>query len=255
MRLIVALLALLLFVISLAVQLPATWLDYGLTRLSRGAIGMTSAQGSLWNGRGRLQAILPSGQVETLENVTWRVDPGALLKAGLRFEVRREADARPVLEAFAGLAGWRIDKLELSLPASLLGVFSSTLGQLGLSGQMLLSLDGVNGRDSQVAGSGQLLWHEAGSTLTQVHPLGNYRVELQGKGAALDYRLMTLGGNLNLNGAGTWQPGSYPVFTGMAVPVPAQREALAPLLRMIGKDNGAGAYTLVLDANTGLSAR
>ncbi len=248
-------LAVLLLLLLLLAKLPATWLDYTVRHYSRGALGVTATQGTLWRGRGDLQAILPSGEVKTLDKVTWRVDLAALLKGGMRVEVLREADVRPVLDAFAGLSGWTVYKLDLRLPASLLGVFSSTLSQLGLSGQMQFNLDGLGWGAGVIKGGGQVLWQDAGSTVTRVHPLGNYYVALHGKGDALEYRLTTVGGKLDLHGNGTWRPGAYPMFDGQAVPLPAQREELAPLLRMLGKDSGTGIYTLVLDANTGLSAR
>lgn len=255
MRLAAPLLALFLLLVLLLVKLPATWLDYATRGLSHGAVGMTATQGTLWRGSGTLQAILPSGEVHTLDKLNWRVDPRAVLKAGLRIEFQRQGDARTVLSAFAGLGGWTLDKLELRLPANLLGVFSKTLAQLGLSGHILLNLDGVSQAAGRLNGEGEILWQEAGSTLTRVHPLGNYRVEMHGKGDALEYRLMSLGGKLDLHGAGSWRPGTGATFNGEAAPLPAHREELAPLLRMLGKDTGSGAYTLVLDANTGLSAR
>lgn len=255
MKLLTPLLALALMLLLLVAKLPATWLDYALRTASQGTLTMTATEGTLWHGSGSLQAILPSAEVHTLDKLNWRVDPGALLKAGLRIEFKRIGDARTVVSAFAGLGGWSLDKLDLRVPANLLGAFSKTLAQLGLSGQVMVNLDGVSVNAGRLKGEGQVLWQEAGSTVTRVHPLGNYRLELQGKGEAMEFRLMTLGGKLDLHGAGTWRPGAGATFTGEAVPQPAHRQDLAPLLRMLGKDNGAGAYSLVLDANTGLSAR
>jgi general secretion pathway protein N len=255
LKLLTPFLALVLLLLLLVAKLPASWLDYAVRTASRGTLTMTSTQGTLWRGSGTLQAILPSAEVHTLDKLDWRVDARALLKAGLRIEFQRTGDARTVVSAFAGLGGWSLDKLDLHFPANLLGAFSRTLAQLGLSGQVQVNLDGVSEDAGRLKGEGQVLWQEAGSTVTRVHPLGNYRVELQGKGEALEFRLMTLGGKLDLHGAGSWRPGAGATFTGEAAPQAAHREELAPLLRMLGKDTGGGAYTLVLDAATGLSAR
>jgi hypothetical protein len=112
------------------------------------------------------------------------------------------------------------------------------------------------GREAgRIVGDGHVIWRAAGASLAPTRPLGDYRVDLTGQGEVLEYRLTTQGGKLDLRGSGRWRPGSRPVFEGEARPPVEIREELAPLLRMLGKDTGAGAYTLTLDATTGLSAR
>lgn len=246
-----------LFLLLLAVlwRLPATWLDRGVQGISRGAIALVATQGTVWRGSGVLQAVLPSGEVATLERVTWRFDASSLPQGVARLELRREADAKSVLEVRTGVGGWFLGSLDLRFPAGLLGVFSATLGKLGLTGEVHVALRRLGRRDGRLTGDGRLAWHAAGSSLARTRPLGDYRIDLAGKGDAFEYRLYTRDGPLELRGAGRWRPGTNPVFDGEAIPAPKCREELSPMLRMLGKDTGAGAYTLTFDANTGLSAR
>jgi hypothetical protein len=252
----VVLLALVLFPVLLLWRLPATWLDHALRDASGGGVGLVATRGSLWRGEGRLQAILPNGEVANLGDLTWRFEPAELARGGARFVFARRVDGRPVLDATLGATGWwRLRAFDLSVPASLLGRLSTLLGRLDLAGDISARLDDFSWRDGRIAGAGAIDWRGAASGLSRVRPLGEYHVDLAGKGERLEYRLASRGGALALSGYGSWRPGAPPDFRGEAIPAPANRDDLTPLLRMIGKDNGAGGYTLALDANTGLSAR
>lgn len=246
--------ALLLLLGAMLLKAPATWLDHGLQQASRGALGLADGEGSLWRGQGNLQAILPSGDVGNLARVAWHLEPSALLRGGLRLVMTRESDGTPVIDIFVAPSGWTLHRLHGEVPASLLGAFSTTMRDLGLSGRLTFDLRDVGMAGGQVRGDGFVVWSAAGSNLTRLHPLGDYRLELRGLGPTLDYRLTTLGGKLRLSGEGGWRPGANPSFRGEAVPASEHRAELAPLLRILGRENGAG-YTLVLDANMGVAAR
>lgn len=244
----------LIFLGLLVARAPATWLDAAVQRASQGSLTLTACEGRLWRGRGSLQALLPSGDATTLARVAWHLEPSALWRGGARLVMQREADGGVLLDVFAGLSGWTLYRLRLDAPASLLGAFSTTLRDLGLTGAMAFDLRDVGLAGGQVRGDGNVVWSNAASNLTRVRPLGDYRLDLRGQGPALDYRLGTLAGKLRLSGEGTWRPGANPTFRGEAQPAPEQRAELAPLLRILGRENGA-AYTLVLDANMGVAAR
>ena len=63
-------------------------------------------------------------------------------------------------------------------------------------------------------------------------------------GSAVHAALTTLAGPLQLEGKGTWSNGDPPRYLATAR-VPAQhREQLAPLLRLIAVERGAGSFEL-----------
>lgn len=253
-RLLIALLALPLLALGLAILAPATWVDHRLQRLSHGALGLAGAEGRLWRGAGTLQAILPSGDVATLAPVRWSIDPWTLATGRLRLDMLSARDGKPLLAATVSPAGVAIGELRLDVPAALLGSLSPTLREAGLSGRISLRASGVRIDRDAVSGSGELIWREAGSTLTPVYPLGNYTITLTGAGRGVDFRIAGHGA-LALQGTGKWRPDAPLGLDATATPAPGQAQQLVPLLRMIGKQTASGAYQLELDANTGLAGR
>jgi hypothetical protein len=97
-------------------------------------------------------------------------------------------------------------------------------------------------------GGATLEWQSAGSSLSNVQPLGDYRLEIVGAGKTANLKLSTTRGALELTGQGQWEAQKGQIqFAGLAVPRERAAE-LEPLLRLLGEDQGNGKRTLV--ANT-----
>jgi general secretion pathway protein N len=254
-RLLLVALAVLVFLATLLYLAPATWLDAALQRAIGGLIGMADAKGSLWRGNGVIQTVLPSGQVETLDTVRWTIDPWALLAARLHIAMLSERDGKPVIDAVLAPGVVTVSELRLEGPAAMLGALSPTLRAAAVSGRIALRARDVRVDNQANSGGGDLLWRDAGSSLTPVYPLGYYRVELKAAGKGLEFILSTMGGALNLAGNGKWQPGGTLSFSGTATPSPDKTRELAPLLRIIGKETGGDRYQIVFDQNAGLAGR
>jgi general secretion pathway protein N len=240
---------LLLLLISYVVMLPATWFDAGLQHWTQGSLAMTGTTGTLWRGEGSLQAILPNGEAVTLAPASWKVALGELLRLRLHVTLRSVQSGNSILDVSLSPGETRIHEAKLELPAALLGVLSPTLRAAALSGQLALQATDVRLDDGQAAGKAKAMWLGAGSDLSRVRPLGSYMLELDGKDGGLDFRLTTLGGDLNLSGTGRLQPGKVPDYRITAVPAEAKRQELAPLLRMLGREVSPGTYQLTIDRN------
>jgi len=251
-RLLMAALLLVVLGSTYLVLLPATWVDALLQRASRGSLAMTGATGSFWRGEGSLQALLPGGAAVTLTPVRWQVAAAELLALKLHFRAESARDGKPVLDATLTPGGTRIDEVNLELPASLLGVLSPTLREADFSGQILLQVKQVRVARGEAGGSAKAYWKSAGSGLSRIRPLGNYLLDLDGKGDALDFRLSTMGGPLTLAGSGKWRPGKPPEMLVTATPEAGVRQDLAPLLRLLGRDTGQGSYRLTFDQSVGV---
>ncbi len=247
--------ALIVLAMSTLLLAPATWLDWALQRYSHGALTLANAEGRLWHGRGILQAMLPGSQVASLANAAWAVQGRALLKGRLQVRVSDQQTGQAILVAGWSPGGVHLDRAQLQLPAELLGRFSKTLAGLSLTGPMLLTADGVSFSGSTVQGRASLDWRNAGSGMTSVRPLGDYRLDWTGSGDHLAFALMSQGGSLALNGAGIWRPSGDFEFKGEARVAPGKEAELAPLLRMMGRQEGAGVYAINLDSTTGLAGR
>jgi general secretion pathway protein N len=98
-----------------------------------------------------------------------------------------------------------------------------------------------------VQGAATLQWRAAGSALTPVSPLGDYEVRFSAAGPAVHAALSTLEGPLQLDGKGTWSHGARPKFAATARVPAAQQEQLAPLLRLIAVERGAGRFEISSD--------
>lgn len=96
----------------------------------------------------------------------------------------------------------------------------------------------------KVDGTAALEWLNAGSGLSSVQPLGDYRLDITGAEKNANLKLTTLRGDLEFTGQGQWQPQTGQVqINGSALPR-ARPGELESLLKMIGADQGGGKRTL-----------
>ena len=130
-------------------------------------------------------------------------------------------------------------------PASLLAGLGTPWNTLQLGGSLQLSSAGLNmhsrGGQWQLGGDLALDLLNMSSRLSPLPALGSYRVELQGGTAAGDaarLQLRTLGGALQIDGSGQFTATGLR-FRGSAQAAPGQEAALANLLNIIGRRQGA----------------
>ncbi len=229
---------------------PATWLDHLLRRYSDGSLGLGNPQGRLWAGSGTLQAVLPQGAVVTLAPLRWNL--GFVLPAGARLTLVSTRDGRSLLDISAETGGFILHAARLELPAALLGRASPTLGDAELGGQLTLKAQGLGHRDGRFSGQGEIAWDQAASALAGNTILGNYRIQLQGAGESLNAQISTpTPAALTLSGRAQWRLGQVPSLDVTATPAEAERRALEPLLRLLGRQIRPGVYQLILDGNLG----
>jgi len=84
--------------------------------------------------------------------------------------------------------------------------------------------------------------------LTDIAPLGDYRVLLLGEEKDLKITLSTLGGKLLLSGNGLIKSGGKLSLQGTAQATPDQRENLSDLLHHIGPELSPGVFGFSLSA-------
>jgi len=239
----------LILVLSYLVFLPASWLDHALQRWSAGSLGVTGTSGTLWQGQGTLQAILPRGEAVTLAPAAWKVDLGELFKLRLHVTVRSSQNGDVLLDTTLAPGSAWVHEAKLNLPAALLGGLSPTLRAAALSGQLAVQARDLRTGSGHAQGNARVVWTAAGSDISPVHPLGNYQLDLTGQASGVEFQLTTLAGALNLSGSGRIQPGQNPDYRITAIPTAEKRKALAPLLRILGRETAPGTYLLQIDQN------
>ena len=126
-------------------------------------------------------------------------------------------------------------------PAQLLSGLGTPYNTLAFQGPLALNTTGFSvawlaGR-MQVKGGLQLDAQSLSSRLSTVSPMGSYRLALAG-GATPSLQLDTLSGPLQLSGRGQWVGGKLQ-FNGEATSAAEHQTALANLLNIIGRRDGA----------------
>lgn len=229
------------FTLALVATAPATLLDARLDAASDGRLRLADAQGTLWSGTGQLEIRDERGRAGLVKPVAWRLRPATLVRGRLGYEVGLDPGSRP----FAVTIAWSRVELadaEIGLPAAALGHIVPTLATLGFTGDMTVHIPrlaiGRHARD----GNATVHWRNAGSALSPVAPLGDYELRINAQGPTVRTTLHTSQGPLQLDGQGVWAIDGEPEFLATAQ-VPAEfQQRLAPFLRLIAVERGAGRF-------------
>jgi general secretion pathway protein N len=229
------------YVVALAALAPATLIDARLQRMGEGTLRLAEARGSLWSGTGWIEARDAHGKAGIARRLAWRVLPESLLRGRLVAEVELDQAARP-FPVTMSLSRLDIGALRVRLPAAALGLGMPRLAPLRLTGDVQVDVAHLSFARGRTDGAATLQWRAAGSSMTPVSPLGDYEVRISADGPAVRAALSTLEGPLQLEGSGTWTHGAPPDFIVMARVAAAQQAQLAPLLRLIAIERGAGQF-------------
>lgn len=244
LRLVQGALFLLVFVVALVLWAPAALVDTALRQATEGRLSLASAQGTLWRGEGDLllqhdHRFLPLGHYH------WQLSPRF---AAAALEMRLEHDGQ--VAAVLTLQPWqkelKLERVQLALPAQVLPLFLPQLKLYRLGGALQLAGGPFSLRSGHYDGVVQLEWQHASSGLTDLNPLGDYRITVRGEDALLDIALSTLQGKLLLEGGGRLAPEGRGAFSGTARAAAGQEAALSDLLHHIGPETAPGVFGFAL---------
>jgi len=224
---------------------PARWLAAALAGATGGAVLLAEPQGSVWTGSARLVLAGGAGSQDSAAlpgRVQWRLRPAL---TGLSAQVSADCCTRAGPLALHASPRWggahvALADGESALPAALLAGLGTPWNTLQPQGELALATHGLRidwaaGRMS-VAGQAEVTARHLSSRLSTLHPLGSYRLALQG-GDAVALALSTLEGGLQLSGSGRWV-GARLRFSGEARAAPGLEARLANLLNIIGRRQG-----------------
>jgi general secretion pathway protein N len=235
--------ALLGLLLGLCVFAPARWLAWAAAH--SGALALESPRGTLWNGSAQLWLVGGAGSPDRAalpERVRWQLQPDW---GGLRLSLSADCCLPQPLQM---RLGWSAGAPSLTVSDSVSDWPAQTLVGLGTpwntlqpAGRMVLQTRGLGLRWSQqrlhVTGSASLQLQDLSSALSTLQPMGSYQLNLSaGPGAQLT--LSTLRGDLLLSGNGSWTEQGLR-FRGEARAAPGREDALANLLNIVGKREGA----------------
>jgi general secretion pathway protein N len=233
------------FLFGLLVFAPASLMGYALERASGGTLTLAQTAGSVWQGSG-VALLRKKSRYQTLGSYRWTINiPGVALEV-------REGEGAPMIVRYAPFSGSiNIDKLHITLPASIMEIGAPQLGPYQLQGSLEASSDHLTLDNAGLNGKITVDWLRAASGLSEIRPLGDYRILLQGNGGSVDANLSTLSGKLQLTGKGGFDNASGMRFNGTASAAKGSAEAeLNELLHHIGPEISPGVFTLALMPQT-----
>lgn len=234
---------------------PAAWLASAVSSATHQRLVLADARGTLWNGSARL--ILSPGPgsrdaSELPQRLGWTMRPGWIDGGpGLRLTLDQSCCIKPAAPLTASFG---LDRLTVRLPdatpeqpwirwpAGWLSGLGTPWNTLAPDGVIAISAQGFvfegRGAAVNVSGVAQVELRDFSSRLAQVAPLGSYRMGLVGGGQTPQLILTTIQGPLQLSGEGSLGA-KRAQFRGEATAAPGSEAALANLLNIIGRREGA----------------
>ncbi len=236
-----------LFPLFLAATAPASWVAWGLNRLSDGYAQLDGASGYLWAGDGTLVFSLGRERPFALGRLGWELDPWSLLHGRLSLRING-GDARTHLQGEIDLAPGQlvVRDVLVRFPAELVTAFYPPAVLFDPGGNVAVTAASLGVRRDRLEGQATMAWDGAAARFSAVRPLGDYRLYLDGHGEIVMLRVETADGALAVTGAGRWQLDTGEArFDGTAFAA-ARHAELEPLLRLIGRDQGGGRRVFTL---------
>jgi len=237
---------LIVFLAVMVVLAPASLVTGFLERATAGRLTMAKTQGTLWRGTGVL-LLAHDNKFLPLGHYAWNISLTANLS-----QIKVSVDTGVDKPSQLLISPWgnevEVSHGSASLPAQLLSVFAPQLIPYRLSGELALTTERFQINADSNSGTVTVDWKQATSGLTDITPLGDYRILLQGAGSEMKVSLTTLSGKLQLAGNGQMQVGRALTFNGTAQAAPEQKEALSDLLHHIGPELSPGIFSFTLAA-------
>jgi general secretion pathway protein N len=229
------------FIAGLLVFAPASLMGYGLERASGGALSLVQTQGSIWRGSG-VALLRQNSRYQTLGSYRWQLQ---ILSASVQVQA---GDATVMSARYVPFAQRvDVDNLHISFPVSAIDIVAPQLAPYQLRGSLTASSDHLTLDAAGMHGQVTVDWLQAASALSDIRPLGDYRILLQSNGRSLDAQLSTLSGKLKLDGKGSFDNAAGMRFNGTAQATPGTAQAeVTELLHHIGPEVRPGIFALDL---------
>ena len=235
------------FVATLIASAPASVLSSIAESVSKQKFVLANATGTVWQGSATPAIRQRSGSLMVLEKLHWEIDILPLFTGKLVIQLRWE-NVEQALPMVATLSFTQIELSNALLPlnAEFLGEISPLLKPIQLSGQMQISSTQFTLSQQGMNGNAIAEWTNAGSILSAVKPLGQYRINLTGSGTKLDISLKTVSGVLQMEGNGSFAPEQGLRFNGTARAAAESKGGLDELLNNFGPESSPGVRSLNL---------
>lgn len=235
-------LGLVFYFLFLIISIPSGWLAWGLNKYGHGTFVLTQTTGTLWSGQGQLSVSYKRNRPVNIGYVDWNIGSLWLITGRLVATLGLSGETlRAHSQITISPSTIKIKDLRASIQAENLGSYYSPASLISPTGQITISSKELAIGDGGISGNAEGQWHDAGSSLSSVKPLGSYNLTITGKGENAQITLESGSKSaLRLTGKGNWALVNGVInFNGTAAPVNKKSE-LEPLLTLIGRDVGSG---------------
>jgi hypothetical protein len=182
---------------------PAGLMDEVARRISAGQVRLTSADGTLWRGRGIVEVVdRATRSWSPWREIEWIFAPAALLHGRVGWQIA--SGNKPIVRAEVSSSAWYLTQLDVDGPASLfLSYIPNELGRLGWSGDVALGSPAVRCTWRGVCdGYLDVHWLNAGSDLLPERAFGDYELEAEAVSGNVSLRWRTSRGRIRIDGQG-----------------------------------------------------
>ncbi len=228
---------------------PASVVTGRVSAATEGHVQFTETSGTLWSGSSRARIMAPGGPV-FLDRLQWRLIPDRLAAGRLAFDVSAAArglEAR--FKAGRGFSEWELRDVAASADAAFLTAFVPWVSRWRPEGTLAITTAALTSDERETRGAARIEWRNAALALSEVRPLGSYRIEARGDGGPAKLEVTTLDGPLKVRATGTYSLPARLSLSGEARGEGESAKALEPLLDLIGPRRPDGARALELRLN------
>ena len=199
----------------LIAKAPASLLDGLVAHFTSDALRLQQAEGSLWHGRGVLASRDAGGRsLSPWLPLAWDFDAAALRHLAVAWHF--SSSGTPVGTVEAGIQGLSVSQFALHAPANTaLSPIPHPLARAGWQGDLTIESPRWNcPPDGKCSGEARLLWRGARSALFPGRQFGDYDIRISAQAGHLRYSVLTLTGEVIVNGQGEAPYGQTPRFDG-----------------------------------------
>jgi general secretion pathway protein N len=233
----------------LVATIPASVVASRAAAIASGHLMISEATGTLWNGAAKARVIARGGPV-FIDHLEWRLRPARLAAGLLAFDVIAISpglDAR--LQVARGFRSWELRDVAAQAEAALVTAFVPWIATWRPEGRVSIASPVFSWDANDTRGEASVEWRNAGVALSEVRPLGSYRLEARAQGGPAQLKVSTLSGPLTISAQGTLTPPSRVALSGEARGEGSEAKALEPLLDLMGPRRPDGARALELRIN------
>ena len=236
-----------LLAIALLIIAPAALLDARIDALSDGRLRIASAAGTLWQGSGEL-VLMPAG---TRQPLLWRLDAWPLLRGEIRATITLGANGARSATVAYGRDRLDVRDLAVSLPAQGVLLAANPKTPLAVGGSLALHVERLVQLPDVLDAQLSLEWHDGsvpGSLIDAPISLGDVRIVLDGRGAAINGSLRNSGGDVEIDGQLDVGAAGAARLDATVRPRGSDRaraDRIAMTLAALGAPDGRGGYRVI----------